>query len=158
MKELYIIRHGDSPIIHGLPDFERPLSEMGRYDSINIGLHLNEGFPKPNFVLSSAAKRAITTARIVTDELEFDTTKIVSKKELHNATMNTILEEITKIPSKNECVMIFGHNPGLSEFASYLTGENFYMETCNVVLLNVETEDWTTLSKNSCSVEKYLAP
>ena len=80
MKQLYIIRHGDSPFIQGGDDFERPLSEMGKYDAINIGLHLIQDYPRPSYILSSAAKRAITTARIIGGELEFDTTKITSVK------------------------------------------------------------------------------
>ena len=80
MKTLYIIRHGDSPFIQGAKDFERPLSEMGRYDAINIGLHLSEDYPSPSYILSSAAQRAITTARIIGAELEFDTTTITAKK------------------------------------------------------------------------------
>lgn len=158
MKQLYIIRHGDSPFIKGGNDFDRPLSEMGRYDAINIGLHLNEGHPLPSFILSSAANRAITTARIIGDELEFDTTKITAKKELHNASMNTVMDEINQIPTSNDCVMVFGHNPGLSQLASYLTGENFNMNTCNVALLNADIDEWAELTKDCCTVEKYIAP
>ena len=158
MKQLYIIRHGDSPFLHGGNDFDRPLSEMGRYDAINIGLHLNEDFPIPSFILTSAAKRALTTARIIGEELEFDTTKIAAIKDLHNASMETVLGEIIKIPEAHDCIMVFGHNPGLSMLASYLTGENFNLETCNTVLLNVEIDDWAELSKDSCSVDTFIAP
>jgi len=158
MKQLYIIRHGDSPFIQGGNDFERPLSEMGRYDAINIGLHLNEEYPLPSYILSSAAKRAITTARIIGSELEFETTKITAIKDLHNAPMNVVLDEINKTPENHECIMVFGHNPGLSMLASYLTGENFNLGTCNTVLLDVEIEDWAELSKDTCSVKQFLAP
>jgi phosphohistidine phosphatase len=158
MKQLYIIRHGDSPFIQGGDDFERPLSEMGKYDAINIGLHLIEDYPRPSYILSSAAKRAITTARIIGGELEFDTTKITSTQSLHNAPMETVLEEINQISENHECIMVFGHNPGLSMLASYLTGENFNLETCNTVLLNVEIDEWIELSKDTCTVKQYIAP
>lgn len=158
MKQLYIIRHGDSPIMQGGNDFERPLSEMGKYDAINIGLHLNEDYPLPSYILSSAAKRAIATARIIGEELEFDTTKITSVKGLHNAPMETVLAEISQISANHECIMVFGHNPGLSMLASYLTGENFNLETCNTVLLNVEIDEWAELTKGTCTVNQYIAP
>jgi len=158
MKHLYIIRHGDSPFINGGNDFERPLSEMGKYDAINIGLHLYEGYPLPSFVLSSAAKRAITTARIIAGELEFDTTKITAKKKLHNASMETVLEEVNKTSDKHDCIMIFGHNPGLSMLASYLSEENFNMGTCETVLLDVEVDAWAELSKGTCTVNQFIAP
>jgi phosphohistidine phosphatase len=158
MKQLYIIRHGDSPIMQGGNDFERPLSEMGKYDAINIGLHLNEDYPLPSYILSSAAKRAIATARIIGEELEFDTTKITSVKGLHNAPMETVLAEINQISANHECIMVFGHNPGLSMLASYLTGENFNLETCNTVLLNVEIDEWAELTKGTCTVNQYIAP
>ena len=54
--------------------------------------------------------------------------------------------------------MVFGHNPGLSALASYLTGENFNLGTCNTVLLNVETDTWNELSKDTCTVKQYIAP
>ena len=158
MKTLYIIRHGDSPFIQGAKDFERPLSEMGRYDAINIGLHLSEDYPSPSYILSSAAQRAITTARIIGAELEFDTTAITAKEKLHNASMQTVMQAIINIPEKHDCAMVFGHNPGLSALASYLTGENFNMGTCNTVLLNVETDTWNELSKDTCTVKHYIAP
>ena len=158
MKQLYIIRHGDSPFIKGGDDFERPLSEMGKYDAINIGLHLNEDYPLPSYILSSAAKRALTTASIIGEELEFDSTKISSVKSLHNAPMETVLQEINQISANHECIMVFGHNPGLSILASYLTGENFNLETCNTVLLNVEIDEWAELSKDTCTVKHYIAP
>ena len=158
MKQLYIIRHGDSPFIKVGDDFERPLSEMGKYDAINIGLHLNEDYPLPSYILSSAAKRALTTARIIGEELEFDTTKITSVKSLHNAPMETVLQEINQISANHECIMVFGHNPGLSILASYLTGENFNLETCNTILLNVEIGEWAELSKDTCTVKHYIAP
>ncbi len=158
MKTLYLIRHGDSPFINEGDDFERPLSEMGKYDAINIGLHLNEDHPSPTYILSSAARRAITTARIIGEAVEFDTTKITIKKELHNASMETVLDAIIHIPEKYDCAMIFGHNPGLSLLASYLTGENFNMGTCNTVLLNLETDAWNQLSKETCTVKHYIAP
>ena len=158
MKQLYIIRHGDSPFIKGGDDFERPLSEMGKYDAINIGLHLSEDYPIPSYILSSSAKRAIATARIIGEELEFDTTKIISAKHLHNAPMETILAEINQISASHLCIMIFGHNPGLSMLASYLTGENFNLETCNTALLNVEIDEWSELTKDTCSVNQFIAP
>ena len=158
MKSLYIIRHGDSPFIQGANDFERPLSEMGKCDAINIGLHLSEDYPSPSYILSSAAQRAITTARIIGAELDFDTTTITAKKELHNASMQIVMQAIIDIPEKHDCAMVFGHNPGLSALASYLTGENFNMGTCNTVLLNVETDAWNELSKDTCTVRNYIAP
>ena len=158
MKQLYLIRHGDSPITIGAEDFERPLSEMGRYDAINIGMHLSDYYPLPTYLLSSAAKRAITTARIIGEELDFDTTKITSVKGLHNAPMETVLAEINQTFASHECIMVFGHNPGLSMLASYLTGENFNLETCNTVLLNLEIDEWAELTKDTCTVNKFIAP
>ena len=67
------------------------------------------------------------------------------------------MQAIINIPEKHDCAMVFGHNPGLSALASYLTGENFNMGTCNTVLLNVETDTWNELSKDTCTVKQLYS-
>ena len=66
MRELFIMRHAksswDDPT---LSDFERPLNRRGKEDAPLMGEHLKRLGIKPDLIVSSPAKRAKKTAKIV---------------------------------------------------------------------------------------------
>ncbi|MCI0495238.1 histidine phosphatase family protein [candidate division KSB1 bacterium] len=67
MKRLILIRHAKSSWGDpGLSDLDRPLNNRGNQDAPFMGKRLKkEHNVKPDLILSSPAKRAIGTARII---------------------------------------------------------------------------------------------
>ena len=78
MKTLYLVRHAksswDDPT---LADKARPLDARGKRDAPKVGKRLAKAGVKPDLILSSSAKRALTTARIIAKELGYKRKSIV---------------------------------------------------------------------------------
>lgn len=72
MNTIYLVRHGiaeDTNLLR--PDSERELTHEGREKMRKIGLRLKQMGIKPHLVISSAYKRAIQTADILVEELDY---------------------------------------------------------------------------------------
>src|SRR6266487_3467541 len=71
MKTLFLIRHAKSSWDDtALPDKDRPLGDRGRRDAPKMGKRLAKRDVKPDLILSSPARRALTTAEIIAKKLE----------------------------------------------------------------------------------------
>ncbi len=148
MKKLYIILHAktswDDP---ELDDFDRPLNKRGLKDAPRMGKRLKEKQVTPDMVLSSPAERALATCQAIAAALRFDESKIKTDKRLYHANEDQILEVVRSLKDSprdsEEVVMIFGHNPGLTEFANSLlktTIDN--IPTCGIVAAELRVEHW----------------
>ena len=72
MKTLFLVRHAkssrDDPT---LPDKDRPLNERGMRDASRVGEQLAKRGAKPDLILSSSARRALTRAEAVARKLDY---------------------------------------------------------------------------------------
>jgi bisphosphoglycerate-dependent phosphoglycerate mutase len=84
MKRLFLIRHAksswDDP---ALPDKDRPLGDRGRRDARKMGKRLAKRDVKPDLILSSPARRALKTARIIAKKLDYKLKDIVVDDRLY---------------------------------------------------------------------------
>jgi phosphohistidine phosphatase len=144
MKMLYIIRHAksswDSPL---LGDFDRPLNERGERDAPRMGKRLKEKNVVPDLMLSSPAKRALTTCENIADILGYPQDKIKANDDLYHAGEDTILKIIQSCNDKHDTILVFGHNPGLTDFANLLTDAAINnVPTCGIVACKFEIDSW----------------
>ena len=144
MKTLYIIRHAksswDDP---DQDDFERPLNERGKKDAPRMGKRLSERGIAPDLIISSPAARALETAALIAKVLDYSEKNIQKDRSVYHAGSESLLRTIQGVADKNEIVMIFGHNPGLTEFANDLLGENISnIPTAGVVACQLKTDSW----------------
>ena len=88
MKTLYLIRHAksswDDP---KLPDFERPLNTRGERDAPKMGKRLKEKDVHPQTMISSPAKRALTTCTKICEVLGCPSQIIKTNRRLYHATV-----------------------------------------------------------------------
>ena len=81
MKTLYVIRHAksswDDPT---LSDFDRPLNNRGKKDAPTMGKRLAQRQVVPDLLLSSPAERALTTCKIIAEEIHYPAGKIKTDK------------------------------------------------------------------------------
>ena len=150
MKTLYLVRHAKSSWKHPeLSDFERPLNKRGKNDATFMGKLLSDKGVNPGLVISSPAKRASTTAKIIASEINFPKEKIVLDENIYEATGRRLLEIISKTEEKYNSVMIFGHNPGLTVLNNNLSNKFIdNIPTCGVVALKFKTK-WNEIKLNS---------
>jgi phosphohistidine phosphatase len=142
-KSLFLLRHAKAT--NGgvlIPDQDRPLSESGVKDAKKLGNYLLKKSFHFDFILSSPAIRAITTAQIVANKLGYKQQHLTVEKRLYEADVEVMLKLISSVPKKVDTLMIVGHNPGISSLASTLTGKPISMSTCALIELTLETKVW----------------
>jgi phosphohistidine phosphatase len=144
MKTLTLLRHaksswGDS----ALSDRERPLNERGERDAPVMGRRIVEAGIRPSMIISSPAVRAWTTARIVAQEIGYPVEFLQRENELYLASLNTLLDVVCAQDNEFNHLMVVGHNPGLTDFANYLSpGLTNNLPTAGVVSVSLEGDDW----------------
>src|SRR5436190_18716918 len=144
MKTLFLIRHAKSSWTDpALPDKDRPLGNRGRRDARKMGKRLAKREVKPDLILSSPARRALKTARIIAKKLDYKRKDIVLDDRLYAGAMNDLLDVIHQLGDKLERVMLFGHNPELTEFAHRLSSEITHMPTCAVAEFPFDAKSWS---------------
>ena len=73
MKTLFLLRHAKSSWKEAeLSDFDRPLNERGRRAAPFMGRLLRERGFAPELIISSTAKRARKTARLLTEGAQYE--------------------------------------------------------------------------------------
>jgi len=148
MKTLFLIRHaksswGDT----ALPDKDRPLNDRGRRDAPKIGERLAKRDVKPDLILSSPAMRALKTAEIIAKKLDYRRRDIVVDDRLYAVEADNLLDVIHKLGDKLERVMLFGHNPELTELAHRLSSKITHMPTCAVAEFTFDAKSWSRIGK-----------
>jgi phosphohistidine phosphatase len=145
-RTLFLVRHAKSSWDDvALPDKERPLADRGKRDAPMMGRRLAKRQVKPDLILSSPARRALSTAEIIAKELNYRAENIVVDDRLYATDDETLLGVIGELSSKLECVMLFGHNPEFTDLAHRLSNEPALMSTCAVAQLTFESTSWSSI-------------
>jgi phosphohistidine phosphatase len=147
MKTLYVIRHAKSSWDNSnLPDFERPLNDRGKRDAPRMAKRLKEKSIHPDLMLTSPAKRALSTCKRIAEGLGFSKDKIKTDRALYHADEEDVLSVIRTVSDKYNEVFVFGHNPGLTDFVNSLSRDEVMnidnVPTCGVVAFSFDMESW----------------
>ena len=159
MKTLIICRHAKADYPPMVEDFARPLKEKGELDAQKQGKRLAEDGFLPDLILSSPANRAITTANIIAKEIGYRQT-IKTDERIYLERAGTLVDIIQDLPSSLNTVMIFGHNPTLSDVVRMLLNmyNPFEMPTCGMVCLENPFDDWQFSRRNAARLRWTLVP
>lgn len=148
MKTLYLVRHAKAS--HGdpsLPDRDRPLDHHGEKDAPKMGRQLARQGVKPDLIVSSPARRALTTALHFADELGHRHADIVVDERLYASDPASLLAVIGEFDHRLDSVMLFGHNPEFTELAQHWSRDIADLPTCAVVALRFDTGRWPGLGR-----------
>jgi phosphohistidine phosphatase len=148
MKRLTLVRHAKSDwSLPGQQDWDRPLNKRGQKDAPEMARRLRSRRLKPDLMLTSPAVRAVTTASIMARELRVPAAQVRQDERLYLATANDILAVIRELAGPEKHVMVFGHNPGITDCANRLsTGDQIdNLPTCGYFTASLELNDWSAL-------------
>lgn len=158
MKTLYLIRHAKSDWHQGVQDFERPLNERGRKDAPKMGKHLVQKELSPDLIISSDANRAISTARLIANEIGYDLSNIQENNKLYHASAKEMVRVIWEVSNEVNTLFVFGHNPGISDLVNYLTEEFIELKTCCVARISFDLDDWKALVSGTGILNSVISP
>ena len=160
MKRLIIVRHAKTEQGGYDHDFKRELTEKGRDDARIIANDLKQRNIFPDTIFSSPAVRALTTARIFADELNFPKQDIIEKKGLYfDFTTQEFVDMIHDVPDQCETLFVFGHNPFMYFVAENMS-QNFNgdMPTCSTVMLEFSATSWKKVEARKGHLLLHLFP
>ena len=147
MKTVYLIRHAKSSWEdESLSDFDRPLNDRGKIDAPRMGRRLKEKEVTPDLFVSSPAKRALSTAKRIADAIGYKKENIKSERSLYHADDEEILNVIRSMNDNNDCIFVFGHNPGLTEFVNNMNHDHKQfidnIPTCGIAAFQFPINSW----------------
>jgi phosphohistidine phosphatase len=122
MKELWLLRHAKSDRKADVSDIDRPLKKRGLRDAKNIGAWLKKQHLIPDALLSSPAKRAIETVRIIYQELHVAGLVIQEDSRLYATGIEQLKMVLASCPETMQRVLLVGHNPELEDLLTHLVG------------------------------------
>ncbi len=150
LKTLYLMRHAKSSWSDPtLPDRERPLNPRGRRDAPEMGRRLADRGPLPQRVVSSPARRARDTARLVMKSAGIDASRLETDERLYFDGVEGWRSVIADCDETVDCLLMVGHNPDFSLFVRELCDNRFAMERSDLptaALARIEqTGNWRQL-------------
>ncbi len=150
MKNLYLIRHAKSSWENpSLTDFNRPLNERGKRDAPFMGKILSGKNILPDIVYSSSAKRALKTAKIICEKINFPVEKIKMEDTIYEASVTNLLKIVQSTEESNNSVMLFGHNPGLTSLQNKVCEKEIdNIPTCGIVCIEFDCL-WEAINDNT---------
>lgn len=144
MKTLILVRHAKSSWEDpSLSDFERPLNDRGKRDAPLMAERLHERGIKLDSIVSSPARRAKKTAEQFAKRYKKKEEGLALKTELYMAGEEAFTSVIERLDDNDDCVAIFSHNPGITDFANSLTDARVdNIPTCGIFAVTVEAKKW----------------
>ena len=144
MKKVYFVRHAKSSWQNmELSDHDRPLNNRGKRDA---PLMVKEFYKKEKVIpllISSTAKRALTTAKVFAKELDIPKKNIIKDASLYHGGGEEFSNVVFQQDDEIDSLMIFGHNPGMTYFANeYTTRYIDNIPTTGIFKLESSKDQW----------------
>src|SRR5262245_58804112 len=162
MKRLLLLRHAKAePATDPLVDIDRPLAERGERDAHRIGERLRRQQLHPTLILTSPAARALRTAQLVANAIDYSRDAISLDRRLYLAEPGATVEIIGAQNDSIKTLVVVGHNPGLTELVHKLlpTFEVDDLPTCAVVGLDyVDAVRWQGIAGAAAELCYYDYP
>ncbi len=151
MKKLYVVRHAKSSWKHeGVSDMDRPLKGSGIRDAHGTAEMLSGQGDVPDFIVSSPATRALHTALIFAKNLNYAYSDIHIREEIYHANTKTLFGLVRGLDDAHASVMIFGHNPTLTDFVNKCINHRIdNVPTTGVACLSFAVDRWTDIDKKA---------
>lgn len=161
MKEIIVVRHAKSDWGNeGLKDIDRCLSERGYTDAYQLADWFSANKSKPDILLTSPAVRALSTALIFARAIKLPLFKLQLEPDIYEADTETLLKLLWQQKDEVTSLMLFGHNPALTDLCNELA-EEFYLDnlpTCGMLFMQFDCKKWRELKSKSGKITDHVFP
>ena len=148
-KQLLLVRHGKSDWGNAdLKDFDRPLNKRGKENAPEMAERLLRRDFKLDLMVSSPAKRAKSTAKYFAEA--YGVEHITYEESIYEANTTALLKVVNGLNDDADTVIMFGHNPGFTDFTNELSDTDIYnIPTAGMVLVSFPFESWKMVSRGT---------
>lgn len=145
MKDIFLLRHAKSDWSDStLNDFDRPLNNRGLRNAPFMGSLFLQKHGLPDYVVLSPAKRVQETYRLFAETWPY-TGEVINNQYIYDWHYESkkLLNLLEDLPEPYSRILLIGHNPGISQLITLLTGEcNIHMPTCAWAHIKLEISAW----------------
>lgn len=141
MKKLIVVRHAkaEEPQFEK-PDFVRNLALKGQKDAHKMAEILSQKISPPAYWLISAANRTTETSSIFQSYFDCYEAVIQYEKDCYLASSETWKEWICATDDQFDSMIIFGHNPGITDLIHELVPTfNDFVPTCGIGVITISS-------------------
>lgn len=159
MKHILILRHAKSDWSTGESDFERPLNKRGKTAAPLIGSEIFQRQVIPNLIISSPAKRAKQTAKLVAGSCSFES-EIIYNERFYFGNEYDALKAIQNTDNQINRILIVGHNPTWENLATMLINKSkqITMPTAALVSIFVDVDYWEDVCFDTGKLDFLIIP
>lgn len=145
MKTLLMIRHAKSNWgAPSLKDIDRTLNDRGNKDAPEMARWLKNKYKKIDLFVSSPATRARQTCAYFCEEYGVKKDKVLFVDELYQSSVSMIEKVIASLDGSFDCVAVFSHNPGITDFVNTLCPKVAVdnIPTTGIFCVEAKIKDW----------------
>ena len=161
MKTLYLLRHAKSSWDEtSLVDRERPLSPRGNLNAPQMGQRFHDRSESVDLMLSSPARRALTTAQLFAEACGYDRDAIVIAEDLYFSGSGSIEGLIRSQADSVGSLMLVFHNPDITMLANSLDYELDIdnVPTAGLVSFSCGIGSWSEFDQETARFEYFDYP
>ncbi|MFK7922147.1 MAG: histidine phosphatase family protein [Bacteroidia bacterium] len=157
MKTVVFCRHAKSDWPDGTSDIERPLKKRGIENAKQMGSLLADHQFLPDRIISSPAKRAMTTANLVAEKLNYPSEISIIPSIYHEGAGN-LMSLVQELDPAWDTVMFFGHNPTMEQTVRFLLQADKHYEMPTGGMACFESYAGWEQFVNTCQLRWLLVP
>ena len=133
-RTLILLRHAKSDWSGGESDLLRPLAKRGRRQAPDAGRWLAAGIGRVDLAVVSPAERARSTWQLASAELAAPPPTRIDDR-VYAASERELLGLVRELADDLNTVVLVGHNPGVEDLVSTLTGQWVPMPTSSLAVM-----------------------
>ena len=140
---LLLMRHAKAEG-YDKPDFERGLKKRGEEDAVLMTQLLTARGIRPDYIVSSAARRTVATAQQVVNVLGQNLSEVVLDSALYHCNTRVLIDVVHQVAAEHKTVLLIGHNPSIIEAANHFQRDSIFMQvpTSGMVAIEFYGENW----------------
>lgn len=124
-----------------------------------MGARIVDAKIHPSLIVSSPAVRAWTTATVVAQKIGYPLELMQREDDLYLASLNDLIDIVAAQDVGFDSMMIVGHNPGLTDFANYVSPNlTSNLPTAGVVSVSIDRDDWNLYKRPATKLALYDYP
>jgi len=124
-----------------------------------MGKRLANSGARPDFLISSPAVRALATAETMASEIGYPLDRIEVEERIYLGGISALLTVIRGLDDSLNHVMMFGHNPDLTEFVNALTGSDIEnVPTCGIAHIELASDSWQEIGSAEATLIEFDYP
>jgi phosphohistidine phosphatase len=158
---LLLMRHAKSSWQDAsVADHDRPLAPRGLKDAPDMAARIARRGRTPELILSSSARRALQTARVLADVLSLSPDRLHVVADLYLASANEMLAVIRARTDRTLSLAVVGHNPGITDLVNDLLTDVRLdnLPTAGVVSMLSSASEWRDIGADNASLDYYDYP